>query len=88
MFGFADSGLVLMPVMSYSELFGMKSFGRMMPVMVAVSVVAASGCGTLMSSVYEFSGSWVTPALCSIGLMAAGALCAVLAFVFSPMKKR
>ena len=87
-FGFADSGLVLMPVMSYSELFGMKSFGRMMPVMVAVSVVAASGCGTLMSSVYELSGNWVTPALCSIGLMAAGALCAVLAFVFSLMKKR
>lgn len=87
-FGFADSGLVLLPVMSYSELFGMKSFGRMMPIMVAVSVVAASSCGTLMSSVYGACGNWVTPTLCSIGLIAAGALCVVLAFVFSPMKKK
>lgn len=87
-FGFADSGLVLLPVMSYSELFGMKSFGRMMPIMVAVSVVAASCCGTLMSSVYDACGNWVTPTLYSIGLIAAGALCVVLAFVFSPMKKK
>lgn len=87
-FGFADSGLVLLPVMSYSELFGMKSFGRMMPIMVAISVVAASCCGTLMSAVYDACGNWVLPTILSIVLMAIGAVCVVFAFVFSPMKKK
>lgn len=87
-FGFADIGLNLLPVMSYSELFGMKSFGRMMPIMMAISVVAASCCGTLMSAVYDACGNWVLPTILSIVLMAVGAVCVVFAFVFSPMKKK
>lgn len=87
-FGIADSGLILMAVMSYSELFGMKSFNQLMPIMGAIGVAGATGGSPIMSLIYDLFGNWTAPTVLSIILMGLGALCVGFAFIFSPMKKR